>query len=221
VIPESESVAVSKTMMASISKVSKTKMTSVSKTVITSISNMVDSGDSMVDNGDNRDSGTSGEGHSTVVFLSYGGEGRESSGNLVGGSAQISVATSVGNISSNGDGGGNVVDITLLPLLSGFSGGSGHNVVSQTKTISVSKVSQTKTISVSKVSESVMGYDSMVGISHGVNGVDSIGEVGTMAVKGGGHRGEEKAQEDRRLHIGLLVACNQQIAQDPTPPPYM
>ena len=104
--------------------------------------------------------------------------GGDESGHRVGGSAQISVAPSVGNISSDSHGDCGIVvdksvDITLLPLLSCF-GGSGHNVVSKAKTVSVSKVSQTKTISISKVSESVMGYNSMVGISQGVHGVDSI-----------------------------------------------
>ena len=134
--------------------------------------------------------------------------GGDESGHRVGGSAQISVAPSVGNISSDSHGGGNVVDITLLPLLSCF-GGSGHNVVSKAKTVSVSKVSQTKTISISKVSESVMGYNSMVGISQGVHGVDSIGEVGTMAIEGGRHRDEEKAQENLKIKIIFLKLYNE------------
>merc|ERR1712083_729676 len=197
--------------MASISSISESMVgkTSISESVVgnTSISDMVDSG-------------TGGQGCSTVVILSNGGESRHKSGNLVNGSAQISIATGIGNISSDSDGdrGSMVVesmDITLLPLFSGFSG-SGHSVESETKTISVSKVSQTKTISISKVSESVMGYDSMVGVSvmgvsNRVHGADSIGEVGTMTIEGAGYGGEEQTQADRRLHIGLLVACNQQI----------
>jgi hypothetical protein len=156
------------------------------------------------------DSTAGGEGNGSFGFMGDGGKGRVKSGNLVGGSAQISVASSAGLVSSDGYGHGGFVvvesvDITLLPLFNSFGGG-GDNVVSEesmvSQTVSVSKtvmgvsnVSKTvsESVSVSKMSKTMMGV-SVVGVhSNGVDGVDSVGEARSM---GGCHGGEGQAQEN-------------------------
>jgi len=185
--------------MSSISKMSKTVsgVSKMSKTM-SGVSNMVDST-------------AGGEGDCSFGFMGDGGKGGVEPGNLVGGSAQISVASSAGLVSSDGYGHGGFVvvesvDITLLPLFDGFGGGS-DNMVSEesvvSQTVSVSKTvmgitnvakAVSESVSISKMSKTMMGVSAVVGVhSNGVDGVDSVGEVRSM---GGCHGGEGQAQEN-------------------------